>query len=240
LDFVPSIKKKIAYAVSFGNSGQGYTACLIRKSRKLIKEFYAVSFREQAGLDIARKFHWKFNKQPQLVIDSTLLLKADDYLQLFKDKRSGTSPNLFYYILDKDNIIEKFIQKASKELNLKSYGIDSLEPNIGEATSILLPSPVAWLQNIALADFIITDSFHGTLFSIIFNKPFVTIMNSNRGANRYQPLLDRLDLTERLIRKEDLSSLSIDSLSKIDWDDVNKKIELYRQKSLTFLKKALS
>ena len=96
------------------------------------------------------------------------------------------------------------------------------------------PSVESWLQAFHDADFIVTDSFHGTVFSIIFNKPFVTIINKERGASRFYSLLEKFDLTDRIINEEtqDLKSIIF---KPIDYDGVNEKINLLRKESANFL-----
>lgn len=91
-----------------------------------------------------------------------------------------------------------------------------------------------WLRGFREAEFIITDSFHATVFSIIFNKPFVVYANKGRGAARFMSLLSLFGLEDRLIFKsKDLDGLTLNS---IDYDRVNKKIDYLRSKSLVFLK----
>lgn len=240
LDFVPKDKRKIAYAASFGNYGEGYNPKLIDKTRKLIKEFKAVSFREQSGLDLASKFKWEIQTKPQLALDPTLLLHKEDYLKLTKETPKEEDKYLFYYVLDWNDDIKRFIKKASKELHLDIKGIKSIRPNVGRNTSIMLPTPEEWLRKICGADFVITDSFHGTLFSIMFNKPFVTIINKSRGAERYNPLLKDLNLKSRIFAGDYLTNLTVKSLEPIDWNMVNSNLNIKRKTSCEFLKVSLA
>ena len=86
--------------------------------------------------------------------------------------------------------------------------------------------------------FIVTDSFHGTVFSIIFNKPFITIMNKNRGASRFLSLLSIFNLEDRLICGGQGNLEKIIG-AKIDWESVNKTLKNEREKSFNFLNLAL-
>ena len=88
------------------------------------------------------------------------------------------------------------------------------------------------------ADYIITDSFHGTLFSIIFNKKFISIGNKRRGLSRFTSILKQLGLENRLLL--DVSDFSPELLNEdIDWDSVNIKLEVERKESIEFLKNNL-
>lgn len=240
LDFVSPTKKKVAYAVSFGNKGESYNNKLIDKMRKLVRRFDAVSFREEMGLELSKEFKWDYAHHPKLTLDPTLLLKADDYLKTFKLSNKVIDNSLFYYVLDNSESINQFIIHISSSLGLVAHGIDTLMPNLYKTTELRLPSPEQWVESIFKAKFVITDSFHGTMFSIIFNKPFITIQNEERGAFRYYPLLNQLGLSNRLVRKGDLENLVISELAPIDWEIVNNKIEVMRKDSLSFIKQALN
>ena len=99
----------------------------------------------------------------------------------------------------------------------------------------VFPSVDDWLQNINRSEFVVTDSFHGTVFAILFNKPFVTIGNVGRGLARFESLLGRLGLLDRLV--EDIQSDVILKLSdkQIDFSKVNGIIDDERANSLDFL-----
>lgn len=238
LDFVPVGKRKIAYAISFGNSATNYSRDLVKRCGKLVSTFNAVSFRESSGIEITHKFNWKINN-PEIVLDPTLLLRKEDYLALMPEGDSNNSRNLnrklFYYILDDNGFKANLVSKISDQLGLSPYGLNTLFPNIGKNTSIILPSPGQWLKDLYESDFVVTDSFHGTLFSIIFNKPFITIMNNKRGAERYNPLINNLGLEDRIVNDNSLRHFDFNEFYQISWEEVNKKLESYREKSIHFL-----
>ncbi|MEG2403180.1 MAG: polysaccharide pyruvyl transferase family protein, partial [Muribaculaceae bacterium] len=103
----------------------------------------------------------------------------------------------------------------------------------------IYPSVENWLGSISKAGFVITDSFHGTVFSIIFNKPFLTILNKERGASRIESLLTMFELTDRIV----YSSIEISNellIKNIDYNKVNRIIKDERDSSLEFLKNNLS
>lgn len=100
------------------------------------------------------------------------------------------------------------------------------------------PSIEDWLDNIKNSSFAITDSFHGMVFSIIFNKPFAVYVNKDRGADRFVSLLSFIGLEDRMINDES----DVDNLIKktIKWEDVNEKLETLKKQSIQFLNEYLN
>ena len=181
-----------SYASSFGKDNiNDYTEKDITKIRKLLQDFCGVSSREDSGTEILSSI---LNcKNAVTVLDPTLLLSKNEYLQLCHEYHSDIKGKIATYILDRNcdnneliSIIESRIQKPSVEIN-------NHDPNKPQY-------PVEhWLYNIANADFVITDSFHATVFSIIFEKPFIVIANKNRGISRLNSILNRTQLNNQLI-----------------------------------------
>lgn len=222
--------KKIAYAASFGTSTPEYTEEQKLKCGHLISSFSAISVRENSGLDVIRSFGWKTNSIPQLVLDPTFLLERDKYFEyLLLDE----SNNIFCYILDKDEKNTELIKLAEQILHTSSFEImkDSM------SKSFCQPSIETWLSCIYNSKFVLTDSFHGMVFSIIFNKPFAVCVNHNRGADRFRSLLFQLNLESRIINsKKELETIINKSIC---WNEVNKKLQAMRLASLHFLTESL-
>lgn len=100
------------------------------------------------------------------------------------------------------------------------------------------PSVESWLQSFRDAKFIVTDSFHGTVLSILFNKPFIAVGNSARGMARFESLLSQFGLTDRLVESpEEVSPKLVHS--QIDWKAVNDKREALASAGRQFLKTQL-
>lgn len=95
----------------------------------------------------------------------------------------------------------------------------------------------SWIKGFADADFVITDSFHGTVFSIIFNKPFISLVNVKRGASRFESILGELGLSERLISGFDKNKVETLSQKNIDYHDVNRALITMRNTSKELLNK---
>ncbi len=101
------------------------------------------------------------------------------------------------------------------------------------------PPVEAWLKSFHDADFVVTDSFHGTVFSIIFNKPFIAISNKARGSARFLSLLKIFGLENRLVN--DLAEVNVSLLNaSIDYGHVNEILASFRANSIDFIKNSLS
>ena len=101
-------------------------------------------------------------------------------------------------------------------------------------------SPVQWLRGIQEASFVITDSFHGTVFSILFNVPFIAVGNRDRGIARFSSLLKMFRLEDRLLSDLSGNAVRRANFTDIDWFDVNRILERERSKAINFLKSNLS
>jgi len=231
--------RKIAYGASFGNAGDEYTTDLIKKCGQDIKQFHGVSLREKSGIDVFKTFGWETKKNPRLVLDPTLLLEACEYESLIENNDDNNG--VFCYILDMTEEKQSFIDEIAQKLRKPYKIIDGLFPNLQRGTfkhPILLPTIGQWLSYIKNADFVITDSYHGTIFSILFNKPFCSIVNSNRGRERFSYLEEEFGLSGLFIYELPVK-FDIESPFRIDWKNVNDKISVIKSESISFLKESL-
>lgn len=237
LDFLEKDKKsiKLSYAASFGVADWEYTKEQEIMARNLIKLFNAVSVREDSGVSLCKKY---LNRDAIHVLDPTMLLSKDDYIKLIEAEHEPISDGkLFTYVLDKNREKESFIEDASIQLGLKRFEVmprkvqsrKNIKQNIDDCT---YPTVTKWLRAFMDAEFVITDSFHGCVFSILFNKPFIALGNKRRGLARFQSLLKMFDLEDRLN--------SNDLKTQIKWEQVNKKLDNLRADSYDFLKKYLN
>lgn len=108
-------------------------------------------------------------------------------------------------------------------------------------TGTKMPTIAQWLATFANADFVVTDSFHGCVFSIIFEKPFIAIGNIERGLDRFTSLLGSLGWGNRLINSlDEFNDKRNTLLSSIDYESVNVQLDEQRRHSLSFLTNALA
>lgn len=229
-------KKRISYAASFGKDDikDEYTAEDIASASELIKKFSGVSVREDSGVDICKRY---FDyQQAQHHIDPTLILTPEDYSELINQdtEPSDYDGKVLSYVLDYSQESLAIINKVADELGLEPCHF----MGYGESAKRPLKSVYQWLKAFRDSSFVVTDSFHGTAFSIIFNKPFVAIGNKSRGLGRFKSILNMFNLSNRMVFSAD--ELSNELLHEnIEWSKINDKIEAERAKSLAFLKRSL-
>ena len=209
--------KRIAYAVSFGTDEWEYTPEQSERCGKMSNHFNAVSVREDSGMNLC---HTHFGIKAQHVLDPTMLLNKEDYIRLFENantpKCEGT---LLNYILDETPEKLALIEKIAKEKNLVSFRVNSkVESREIPLQERIQPPVEQWLRGFYDAEFVVTDSFHACVFSILFNKPFIAIGNVRRGMSRFKSLLSMFGLEKRLITS---SSCDIEEIEDINWSKVN-------------------
>ncbi|MDM1384255.1 polysaccharide pyruvyl transferase family protein [Myroides marinus] len=240
LGFIQSSIKKVAYAASFGTDKWEFSDELTRTCSKLLRDFNAVSVREDSGVDLCKEF---LGCEAEQVLDPTLLLTQQDYLEIIKEKiNDKTEGGIYTYILDKSKDKVEIIKTITKVLNKSvfnkqpKYALNNNKSLEFSYDSFGYPAIEEWLAGFRDADFIVTDSFHGTVFSIIFNKPFVAISNSERGRARFISLLKLFNLENRLVEdKVDIEVIL--QLGDIDFAKVNSLLDIERKKSIDFLLK---
>ena len=241
LSFTKAINvKRIAYAASFGTDDLNeYSKMDMKIASESIKLFDAVSVREKSGVHLCRDY---FKMDAVHVLDPTMLLSKDDYLKLIEEEDKPCSENiLLTYVLDRTQEKNDIIQRVGEALHLTScengavkYFSNVVESNVSEC---IYPSVSRWVAGFRDAQFVVTDSFHGTVFSIIFNKPFVAILNSKRGSSRFISLLSVLGLENRLISTT--NDLLEEHLKPIAYTEVNKILNDWRYLSISFMERHL-
>lgn len=232
--------KRIAYAASFGSDNiSDYSKRDIITCAKLVTRFDGISVREDTGVEIC-KTH--FSVEAEHVLDPTLLLEKENYLRLIEAEDKQEKSNiLMCYVLDKTSEKVRIINHVSSQLSLdilevmpkESYNNNRLQ-NINNC---IFPSVSKWLAGFRDASFVVTDSFHGTVFSIIFNKPFIAIGNKKRGLTRFTSLLKIFNLENRLIQYEE--ELNDSLFDEIDYERVNMLKAEWQKKSMEFLTRSL-
>lgn len=237
LDFLGENSNKprcIAYASSFGTDDWEYTSEETQRVEILAKQFDAISVREESGINLCKNY---LKVDAELVLDPTLLLNAEDYSQFLNLTENNTSKNKLYtYVLDNSEEKFEFLNKSSKLLDLELSNVWT-ETNVSENKfkNLITPPLENWLAGFKNAEFVITDSFHGTVFSILFKKPFIAIVNKERGASRFESLLGKLGLENRLIY--DIQNFDKSILNEpIHYEEVHQKLEILKENSIKFLK----
>lgn len=227
LDFAKGLKlKRMAYAASFGVDYWEFNQQQTQQAQELIRDFDAVSVREHSGIDLCRKYLYC---DAVHVLDPTMLLDKEDYIRLVEEENEPVSKgNLFTYILDESDEKRCIIEKVALELDLQPFS--SMPKNRTD----VFPPVTQWLRAFMDAKFVVCDSFHGAVFSIIFNKPFLIIGNKERGMTRFNSLLDTFELHNRMI--DNIANVHSIVNTSINWENVNKIRSEMKCYSLEYLK----
>ena len=244
LDFVSTSTKKIAYAASFGTDE--WNECSEHetiKIKQLIQRFDAISVREHSGISLCKNV---FDVEALHLLDPTIIADKSIYENLlFNSKiKDNFKGSIATYILDDSKDNSNIINNVSQRLNiptrniyLKNHPKNFFKFQSFSIKDFFYPSIQFWLKGIKESDFVITDSFHGTIFSIIFRKKFIVISNKERGISRIQSILSTFSLENRLIFS--LDDLNDQILNSIDYSDIDDKIYNEQVKSKIFLTKSL-
>lgn len=221
--------KRVAYAASFGTEQLEYGYEALESCSKLLAGFDAVSVREDVAVGMCGE--WFGYEGAEHVLDPVLLLDADVYRSLGAE--SAEHPcrgKIMTYLLDptreKECVVE-FISKVSGK-------------EVAEAPQGSVVPPVEqWLAGFCDADYVVTDSFHGCVLSILLHKPFVAVGNSLRGMARMNSLLSMFGLDSRLVQGIDPEDDGEYWLAEPDWEAVDAVLKRQRDSSVGFLASAL-
>lgn len=225
--------KRVAYSASFGiDSLEGYSSAEVVKCAELAKLFNAISVREDSGVVLCREC---LGVEAEHLLDPTMLLEEQDYRNMITEIPIKENI-LTKYFLSNNSGIKNLENKITARLALEPYSTRDEEIVLGSLNNEdnKLISPLKWLAAFRDAKFVITDSYHGTLFSIIFNKPFVVLIDATKNTARFKSILKILGLEDRLIYKS--SELLDKHFEAIDWQRVNKIKKEWQEKSFKFLK----
>jgi len=192
----------------------------------VLKEFSGVSVREEGTIRLVEK---KLNIKPILVIDPTLLIDKKYYLNLIKDYKNefnSIDNYIFVYEIEEMSSMELFIKETVQQLKYKLYNCSIYDKD----------SIKKFIYGIYNSKAVITNSFHGILFSIIFKKPFVAFNPEKRGNERFNTLKEVYGLQKRIVSKNNQPNISL----LTEPLDVDKKVfNDLRSKSIDYLKKNL-
>lgn len=221
INFGSTNTKRIAYAVSFGCEFFPKDASII--ARDYISSFDTISVRENSGLQIVESLGYSHAKK---LPDPTILLKDTDYIfeNQPKDHKHKTA---FIYVLRNENNGIKEIKKYLK----KEYKL------IDSSKKINPQSVEDWIQEIRSASVVLTNSYHGMIFSLIFHIPFLVVLAKgvSSGMNdRFVTLLSHLELEDRIIEGFQKDQIEKMTLDEIDWGKVDLKLAALRKETNTF------
>lgn len=240
LGFISSDKRKVSYASSFGQEGLQPTS---EGMKKLYQEFSKLSVREEFGVNVCRE---QYHMDAKQVLDPVFLLEAEEYDDLLEEIDIDIrEPFIAAYLLNPTGEKRDFCEKVKSMFDEMKiiYLIDNAPETKDLYRHILRFENVKvglrveeWLYYLRNAQYIITDSFHGTCFSIIFQKPFLSFVN--RQTDRFKFFEKLPGISEHILSMVD-AEFCDKILEQIDYDAVDKELSKERQCSLKWLKDAL-
>lgn len=224
-----SDKKKISYAASVPNGS------IPENEKPYFKEYLKalshISVREEKLAEAIRELT---GREVETVIDPTLLLEKDDYLPLLYEKPLKKGDYVFAYFVVENEILSRCAKQAAELLGCELVELHYKKtPQIHGDNMIFDAGPREFLTYIRDAKLVLTNSFHGTVFSILFQKKFYSVYKEN---GRIENLLGFLGLDERHIK--DATEIALEN--EIDYGQAESRLIEYRQKSVEYMERSLS
>ena len=237
--FLPDVKnRKITYAISCGSdSGESE----IGQYAEAIREFSSVAVRDAST---ARHMKQQTGIDAMVTIDPTLLADADFYNAMVTDTPIIREEYIFFYSIMYQPEVVKRAKRIAEQLGMRIITVfTSFRAIVAEKNGIEIQysaGPAEFLNLIRNASYVLTNSFHGTAFSIIYEKPFLHICETENGVlkrdDRIDNLIDELEIGQCNTGTDDSPAV----FPKVDWDVVMKKRSLMKENALEYLKKAIS
>lgn len=231
LEFAEPSSRRISYAASLG------TDYILPKYKdameKSLKSFTSISVRERS---IQNTISELVDRPVELVLDPTLLLNKEDYDEI-KVSSKYKEPYILVYSIEKNPKLMEFANKISVSLGLPILQRRPMSGLINQIEPFYTSDAGEFLGYIEEAEYVITNSFHGTVFSILYEKPFVSMLHTDTGS-RTEDLLTDLGLSSHILYDiQDFNDFNIFKNDNIV--DVKEKIRRLRENSMSFLKASL-
>lgn len=232
LGFCPNSVRRIAYAPSFG--------CQISESfenaiKPYLLRFNAIAMREQMAAEVVSRL---IGRNVECVCDPTILLGREGFDSLIGGARAaGEGSNAL--VIFPLSLSSQFLGLSKFASKFKSVEIIGRPWKLRKMGKSITPDPLEWIRRISGSQFVVTNSFHGTVFSILYHRPFVTLAWNREQQNlRVKNLLSQLGLERRFL---DVSDADFESRrhETIDWSVVDEKLSNIRNLSLRYLQEAL-
>lgn len=226
LDYIHEDRNKISYATSFGKG----TWDGDENQRKLLQyylhRFNAISVRETSGIEICQNV---FNVEAYWTIDPVFICARETY-ELLATPYDGPA-YIGCYILDVTEDKKAALRDLSKRTGLPLRVItDARTPNKAQWDEDIPVDFNAteedWLSLFIHADYVVTDSFHGMCFSLMFHKPFFAMVNTTRGATRFKDYAEMLSLNDCLVHNVKQIVSQSKNFPELDWERIDRALEL--------------
>lgn len=228
----------VSYAPSFGDTTKNLSQTYDEKISQYIKNFDKISLREKDAVDFFRSK----GVDADLVLDPTLLLSKEEWKKLIGEPLIK-EPYIFYYSLNCKKFSIDFTNKIAEETKLPVLSPFLHPKTIGCDMKILGDSgPLEFLNLLYYSKIVCTNSFHGTVFSVLFEKDFYAIFDEDENKNiirenRKASLLEQLGLEKNISSKSNY--INIDNLKEVDYKNVKNKLDVLKKESINYLKRSL-
>lgn len=223
--------RKIALSASFGIdineflSCRQYTKKIAKQMQNALQSFDYLSCREISGKKIFKNV---FSLDSDHIIDPVFLIEKEKFVRIANDSSINNSDKIVSYVLDYNSEYDKLYKYLSEKENTEIIPINNKGYLVED-----------WLKSIKDCRLVITDSFHGVCFALIFNKKFICIRNKNRGDARFQSLIDFLNLENNFAYS--INEVCQDKFTyDVDYKRINKKIKEKQISDLKIIDKVLN
>ena len=223
---------KVSYAASVGNL-KYITTSFNDDIKKKLRRFNHISVRET---ELEYFFRNKKIKDATTVLDPVLLAGKETFENIVDNHLAPSEPYLFYFSLQANPVIEKYAQKIANSRGLKIISMCSMDDSPLKKSFISSGNPIEFLSLIKNARFVVSNSFHGTAFAVLFNTDFVSVWTDKAQSSRVLSLLTSLGLTDRFILTSENNNKKT---STIDFEKVNHNLQKMRTDSYTFINQAI-
>lgn len=232
-DFVTDANKKRSYASSFGKKELPESYKTIY--RELLGNFRTITVREKAGANIVERL---IGTRPSVVLDPTLLLTAQQW-EAILPPRIMRGAYVFIYRLTYSPMLTQAAIKAQQEMGGSVMAVPFLMGHCPKQKMYPNLDSLEWVRGIHDANYVVTDSFHGVVFSILFSRPFyylVTTSTARERISRLETLLESIGLSDRIVENTE----ACDFKKKIDYTAVQQNLQKQRERSLHILENLLA
>lgn len=236
------VSKRIAYAASLG--GDEIPGFNKNRLRRYLKDFHAVSVRE----DTAVKALQTFGCRAEFVLDPVLLAGREFWIEAVSGMASGECETdgryILCYFLDDCDELTSAIERFAEQQNCRVLWVKSEQAAPAKWFVSINPTPFEFVKLLSSAAYVLTDSFHGTAFSIMMNRNFCTYPRKYQllpgQRNRIESLLRTFGLEEHFLNLDDVHELSHEQFRVASYDKINERIKELQEKSRKYLEEALS
>lgn len=244
LEWVEADKRKVAYAASFAYDTFQGTEQQKKRLRYFLSRFQSFSVREKSAVALARN---DFDVEAEWVLDPVFLCALSHFEKMAENGRDRLleKPYVFGYVLDPDHTKAEALHFAAKTLHAECTAASDVW-NSPEKLKQMWDIPTLnelgneeFVAQIQSCQFLLTDSFHGVCFAILFHRPFVAIANQERGKARFSSLLGLLGLEDHLLHDASELLTKPELMEKIDYAQVDERLALERIRCIAWLKQAL-